>query len=104
MKERLISLNQEFNAELEKSTKKELQFEELEAARERGNLFVRQVVAVTLGSHYQETEEAAEKREKLLNPILDQCERVRQARKGRRKAQDIDPETGEELVEETEAA
>ena len=57
-------------------------------------------MAVTLGTYDEMTEEAQEKRQTILSPILDQAERVRQARKGRRNPQDVDPDTGEELSEE----
>ena len=47
--------------------------------------------------------EEAEKRRALVDPILEQVERIRQARKGRQSAPDVDPDTGEELPEETAA-
>ena len=55
---------------------------------------------VTPGTYDEMTEEAREKRQSILSPILDQAERVRQARKGRRNPQDVDPDTGEEIPEE----
>ena len=76
----------------------------LEAARDKGNLNVRRIVTLALAENHEETDEAVELTQKLLHPILDQCERVRHARKGRRPLQDVDPETDEEIPEEEAAA
>ena len=92
----LESLNILFRAQLKESKTKEISYDELEAARDRGNLLVRRVVAVILGTFHEETEEAVGKRQALLSPFTEQAERVRLLRKGRRNPQDIDPETGEE--------
>ncbi len=61
----------------------------------------------TRANYWQETEAADTARRAFLSPIIDQCERVRLARKGRRVARDVDPATGEEIAsddESTEAA
>ena len=100
----LTSLNEAFGVELEKSTRREVDFSALDAARDKGNLFVRQIVAVVLGAYYQDDDAAAVRRRALLGPILKQRDLVRQARKGHRKAQDVDPNTGEDLADATEAA
>ena len=84
-----------------KPSNREIAFKALEAARERGNLNLRMVGIVTLAEYREETEEAAEAAQAILKPILEQVERVRQARKGRRTPGDIDPETGEEIPEES---
>ena len=97
--ERLATLNDAFREELQKSQTKETSYDVIEAAQTEGNLFVRRVTAVVLGTYHQNTDEAAARRQTLLAPILDQCERVRRSRKGRRSAQDIDPETGVEIAE-----
>jgi hypothetical protein len=97
--DKLVAYNTEFRDELAKKSEKEIEFNSLEVARSRGNLYLRQIVAVVLGTHYQITPEAAAARQALLAPILEQCDRVRQARKGRRAAPDIDPDTGEEITD-----
>ena len=97
--ERLTTLNNAFRDELQKYQIKETGYDVIEAAQNEGNLFVRRVTAVVLGTYHQNTEEAAARRQTLLAPILDQCERVRRSRKGRRAPQDIDPETGAEITE-----
>jgi hypothetical protein len=98
--ENLETLNEAFRLELRKTATKETTFDVIEARQAEGNLFVRQVVALVLGTFYQKTAEASEKRSALLKPILDQCERLRQSRKGRRPAGDVDPDTGDELPSE----
>ena len=50
-----------------------------------------------------ESAEGARPGHRILQPILEQCDRVRQARKGRRPVQDVDPDTGEELAEQAAA-
>ena len=97
--DKLVEHNTEFRTELAKKSDKEIEFNALEAARSRGNLYLRQIVALVLGIHHQITPEAAEARKALLTPILEQCDRIRQARKGRRSPPDVDPDTGEELQE-----
>ena len=111
---RLSSLNAAFRSELDKPETKEIDFGALEAAREQGNLNIRTLVAVILSEYRDKAGEAAENGEAaevgeadkvgeaLLKPILDQCERIRQARKGRRPIQDVDPDTGEELPQESD--
>ena len=100
----LKALNEEFAEELRKYDSKEIEFKTLEAARTRGNLFIRQIIAKVLGEYNQMTEEDAETRETVLKPLMEQVERVRQARKNRRTLQEIDPETGEEIETETPPA
>jgi hypothetical protein len=48
------------------------------------------------GLSYPPNKEAADQGVALLQPILEQSERMRQTRKGRRVPQDIDPDTSEE--------
>lgn len=47
---RLETLYEEFAEVLEKSKTKEIDFREVEAARNRGNLFVRQIIVKTMGN------------------------------------------------------
>lgn len=99
----LKRLNEAFKDELAKCQKKEIDYAKLDAAKARGNLFVRQIVAVTIGSYYEDNEGAARKRRALLTPLLDQIARVKQARKGRRAPRDIDPVTGDEIADDEAA-
>ena len=94
----LGTLNAAFAGELDQQRAKEIEYDVVQSAADRGNLFVRRIVAVVLGTYNGETDEDAAARKALLTPILEQCERVRSLRKGRRKAADVDPETGDELA------
>ncbi|MBN2529442.1 MAG: hypothetical protein JXR76_23845 [Deltaproteobacteria bacterium] len=102
--ERLASLNAQFRVELEKTSEKEIAWNTIAAAADKGNLYLRQITAIVLGNYYEDTPEAAQMRKALLSPIVEQCDRVRLARKGRRPAKDVDPNTGEELENESAAA
>ena len=101
---RLETLNARFRTELENNFKKEIDYSAIEAANDKGNLYLRRITAVVLGAWNADTPEDAQKRQTLLAPILEQCDRVRVLRKGRRAAQDVNPETGEELNDESDAA
>jgi hypothetical protein len=96
--EQLGELNDKFRDELEKFARKETSYDVIEAAESRGNRFMKRLVALIIGTYHQETKEAEERRNTLLGPINEQCERMRQGRKGRRPAQDVDPETGDEIT------
>ncbi len=97
--DQLDTLNEAFRIELEKYPRKETGYDAIEAADARGNLFIRRIAAVILGTFHQETAEAAERGAALIRPILEQGERVRQNRKARKSARDVDPETGMEVTE-----
>ena len=99
--ERLVPLNEAFRSELDNSKSKEIDFNRLDVAKTKGIFFVRRIAAIILGTYWEETPEAVEAQRALLAPILEQCERVRQARKGRRAPRDIDPQTGEEIDDAT---
>jgi hypothetical protein len=93
--QRLESLNDEFREELRKPQTKEIDYEELVAARDKGNLNVRYYVASVLAAYPPDGDDA-DQGVALLQPILEQSERMRQSRRGRRTPQDIDPDTGKE--------
>ena len=96
--------SQSFAVELEQSQPQEVSAEALEAARYRGNLFIRQIAAVILGTFYRETEDDAAIRQSLLKPFLEQINRVQKSRKSRRQPQDIDPNTGMDVIAAENAA
>ena len=96
----LESLNTEFRDQLAKSKSKEISYDTLEAARDEGNLYIRRIVALILGTFNDVTDTDAENRRALLAPFLEQADRIRRTRKGRRSPLDVDPETGEEQVTE----
>ena len=102
--EQLSTLNNQFRGELERRAPKEVEFSVLAAARRRGNLFLRRIIAIALGTYHQEDDASRAALNDLVTPILDQCRRVQNARKGRRTPPDVDPVTGRELVSEEETA
>ena len=100
----LAALNIQFSEQLERSKTKEITYDALEAARDRGNLYIRQIAAIIMGEFYQDNSDAADMRRALLAPYLEQVDRTRTARRGRRSPQDIDPNTGDEVASEEDAA
>jgi hypothetical protein len=92
----LETLNDEFRHELTESATKEISYDTVEAARDTGNLYIRRIVALVLGTFNSDAESDTANRHALLAPFLEQTDRIRRSRKGRRMPQDIDPETGEE--------
>ena len=99
---RLQALNDTFRDELTKSGAKEIDYKELAAARDRGNLNLRHYAAAVIAAYPPESGDGQQ--EALLRPILEQSERTRQLRRDRRPPRDIDPETGEETGESAGAA
>ena len=91
--QRLTSLSEAFGIELEKPGDKEIDFDELVAARREGNINLRKVVCVILALLREDEGIAGA----VIKPILFQVNRVQQARKGRNPPADVDPDTGQEL-------
>lgn len=79
---RLEAINEEFSHEHEKSKTKKIAFCELEAARNRGNLFFRHIIVKTMGEYNRESEEDNVRRAVVLSPVPEQVERSRQRRPG----------------------
>ncbi len=102
--DQLADLNETFRGELEKYPRKETGYDAVEAAEARGNRLLKRLVALIIGTYHQDTKEAEERRNTLLEPIHEQCERLRKSRKGRRPADDVDPNTGDEIVDEKASA
>lgn len=97
--EALGRANEAFRVELNKAAKVEISYDQVQAARDRGNLNLRMTVARILGASAELTPEAEAQRATLLAPILEQARRIRAARRGRRRVGDVDPTTGEDLVD-----
>ncbi|MFU8806859.1 MAG: hypothetical protein ACNA8W_23835 [Bradymonadaceae bacterium] len=92
---------QEFRAELEAHPPAALTFDELSAARDRGQENLRAVVACIVGKYFRNTPEHIEARQKLLGPIREQNDRIaalRRARRGGSTNVDVNPATGAEFV------
>ncbi|MBA2664524.1 MAG: hypothetical protein H0U74_19710 [Bradymonadaceae bacterium] len=91
----------EFRAELEAHPPATLTFDELSAARDRGQENLRAVVARIVGLYFRNTPEHLEARQNLLGPIRRQNDRLAALRRARRAGStniDINPTTGEEFV------
>lgn len=91
--ERITELNAALKAELLKKPKDSLSFDVLRAAQENGQAMLLQTVARILGA-FPGTGEDEKKRAALLGPIWRQNEDVRQSRRRRRQASDVNPDTG----------
>ncbi len=94
------TLNAAFGVELKAAAGKEIPFDKLEASRDKGNLYIRRIAALIMGTFNSDSEEDAANRQTLLAPFLEQDDRIRKGRKGRRVPLDVDPQTGEEQPNE----
>ncbi|MRG97175.1 hypothetical protein [Polyangium spumosum] len=99
---RIAKLAQKYD-EVLKSTD-DLDFGAVKAARAAGQNYLLRIVVKVLGTYDEPTGDHAEKRAKLLAPVVKQNEAIRQHIRARRSAPDVDPKTGEEQAPEEEAA
>ncbi|MRG95324.1 hypothetical protein [Polyangium spumosum] len=100
---RVVKLTQKYDEAL--AAVDNLEFGTVKAAREVGQNNLLRIVARILGTYDEPTGDHAEKRAKLLAPVVKQNEAIRQHIRARRSAPDVDPKTGEEqLPEETTPA
>lgn len=85
-----------------------LQFATVRAARQRGQRYLHEIIAMILGTYYRADDpEHQAARAELLGPIVEQHEAVRDYLRARRAVRDVDPDTGEiepEPVEPEEPA
>lgn len=73
-----------------------LDFATVRAARQRGQRYLYEVIAMILGKYYRADDPAHKAaRAELLGPIVEQSEAVRAYLRARRAVRDVDPETGE---------
>lgn len=70
-------------------------FDQIKEAREKGQNFLLQTVAIILGLHPSDSEADIQARTELMGPILAQNEAIRLYLKARRAVPDVNPETGE---------
>lgn len=97
--ERLRRLTGEFKAELDRDRKPGVTYDQVQAARHQLHDATCRVLIGVL--YHLEAGEASAlaQRAHILEPLLDQQERVAQAYSRHRSPTDVNPETGEELVE-----
>ena len=99
---RVVKLTQKYDEAL--AAVDTLEFGTVKAARAVGQNYLLRIVAKVLGTYDEPTGDHAEKRAKLLAPVIKQNEAIRQHIRTRRSTPDVDPKTGEELPEETTGA
>ncbi len=95
----------EFGAELEAHPTTELSFDQIRAARDRGQEALLAVLGRGIGIYYGTSPEHVAGRKQLLGPIREQNDRIAALRRSRRRNSapiDIDPNTGEEFVIDVE--
>jgi hypothetical protein len=92
---RLAELAKEYREAQEEKRGSEVSFGDVRSARAIGHRKLLQIVAVILGTHYDDSAEDVRLRTALLTPMLEQQEAVRQYLKLRKPIEDIDPTTGE---------
>lgn len=101
--ERLGRLIELFRKELEQEKTVEVTFDQVRAIRDDLHEQVCKVVVAVLFSLNDDHHRGARKqRERLFAPLLDQQERVAEARRRNRVPTDVDPETGEEVLMDAE--
>ncbi len=101
---KLEGLVHEFAAELERVKAPEIAFDRLRGSRHHGNSRVRQIVGKILGTYNELTDEHEKIRVQLLAPIIDQARRATEAARRGVSVIDVDPETGEDVVDPTTPA
>jgi hypothetical protein len=92
---RLTKLTSEFRAELETEPATRIIFDQVRAARARGQRNMLQAVAIIIGRYHGDSQEHVSKRDILLSPIMRQSDEIGAYMKSRRTILDVDPETGE---------
>jgi hypothetical protein len=98
----LTGLEQKYRAAIEKDTK--ISFNDVKAARAKGQSLMLQAMAMILGLHPSDSAADQAGRAKLMGPILTQNEAIPAYLRARRAVSDVDPETGvEEAAPEGEA-
>ena len=96
---RLERLIEEFRAELSKSNRPVVTYDQVEAARNELHEYASMIRILILAEYAGLDEDSAHKRESLLAPLTEQEERVLEAQRRRRRLSDVNPETGEEVDE-----
>lgn len=94
---RLDELLPQFEAALQQTSQRTVTWDELREARAQGQRALLSTIAMIVGRHPLFSDQDVAQRNRWLAPILEQSERVRQARASRRPPSDVDPKTGEDL-------
>ena len=92
---RLAKLTSEFRTELETEPETRIIFDQVRAARARGQRNMLQAVAMITGRYYGDSQEHVSRRDELLTPIMRQNDEIGAYLKSRRPILDVNPATGE---------
>jgi hypothetical protein len=94
---RLAELTDAFRQALYAPAPATVKFREVQAARQQGQEYLLEAIAMILGRYYKSRDpEHAAARAALLAPIARQSAAIRAHRRSRRALRDVDPATGEE--------
>jgi hypothetical protein len=94
---RLDKVANEYRASLQAPSVHALAFDDVKAARLRGQSLLLETVAIVLGNYHGSSDEDAAARQRLLGPILVQNEAIGRALKTRHGLTDVNPDTGAEV-------
>lgn len=95
----LRTLNNEFREILAAEPRTEVTYDQVRASDELGQEHLLQAMAMVLGLYPTGTDEHVTRRTRLLAPVMRQNDLIREYLRARRAVRDVDPVTGEELVE-----
>jgi hypothetical protein len=101
--ERIDQINERYGKLLRSGSVRNGMHDRIRKAQAEGQRNLLRVVAWILG-HYQDDDRDLEARLTLLGPIVREQEAIRVHRRNRRRPTDVDPETGEEIVDPTNPA
>jgi hypothetical protein len=101
--EQIGEVNQRYGKLLSTGNVRDVTYDKIRKAQAEGQRNLLRVVAWILG-HYQDDDRDLEARLTLLGPIVREQEAIRVHRRNRRRPTDVDPETGEEIVDPTNPA
>ena len=98
-------LNEDYGKHLQLASPEQLESSTIESLRSQGQLHLLQVIAAIVGLFPNGDEDSTQRRNRLLTPIFEQQQALRDARRRRRRLTDVDPETGAdiEIADEAEA-
>lgn len=99
--DRLRRLLPTFRDALARETEREVSFSEVREARAMSQDALVRVVATVIAHHPGDDEADTQARQQLLGPVMSQNRRIQASLANRRgRARDVDPETGEELIDD----
>ena len=93
--EGVAALSERYRDELANLMPEELVLEQLLNAREEGQGFLLQIIAMVLGCYHRNSREEDSIRESFLGALSDHVDAFEEAARGGHRCRDLDPETGE---------